>query len=81
MWIRFITKMHAIQLKTSEMDFEVEGPWNTETMADKKKLWILDALAWLKRKHFDPGDSLLKVSDLKLFCFFSLCFLFFIFAK
>ena len=72
MWIRFITKMYVIQLWASEMDFEVEGPWNTETMADKKKLWILDALAWLKKKHFDPEHSLLIVPALKLFCFLPL---------
>ena len=72
MWIRFITKMYVIQLWASEMDFEVEGPWNTETIADKKKLWILDALAWLKKKHFDPGHSLLIVPALKLFCFLPL---------
>ena len=64
------------------MDFKVEGPWNTDKycrspwFADQKNFWILDALEWLKQKHFDFGDSLLIVSALKVFLF-SFCFPFF----
>ena len=56
------------------MDFKVEGPRNNEKyyrppwLADKKNVWILDPLEWLKQKHF--RDSLLIVSVLKLFLFF-----------
>ena len=41
--------------RAGEMDFKVEGPWNTDKynrppwLDDKKKFWILDALEWLKQ--------------------------------
>ena len=39
----------------SEIDFKMEGPWDTEKycqppwLADKKNIWNLDALEWLKQ--------------------------------
>ena len=45
----------ASEIRAGEMDFKVQGPWNTEKycqppwLADKKNFRILDALEWLKQ--------------------------------
>ena len=39
------------------MDFEVEGPWNIETMAEKKKIMNSIRSSMAKKGTFDPGGS------------------------
>ena len=60
------------------MNFKVGGAWNTKKycrppwLTEKKIFRILETLKLLKQEQFDPGDSLLTVSALKLFLF-SIC--------
>ena len=68
------------KMQVGEIDFKVEGPWNTEKycrlpwLANKKKFWIADALEWLKQfwPWWQPFNSYSfeTLSFLPLFLFF-----------
>ena len=65
--------------KSNDKQGRRNGFQNGGAMEHKKNCWVVDALEWLKQKHFDLGDSRLIVSALKLF--FSFVSLFFLLHK
>ena len=48
-------RIFILKFRVGEIDFKVEGPWNTTK--------------WLKQKHFDPGDRLFALKLYFVLCF------------